>query len=640
MLIFRHMNQKKRIPGLIALKQIIETTASYTGDAFFKALVQHLAEVLDVHGVWVTEFWPEKNTLNALAFWLDGAHVEKYTYPVANTPCEPVLNAHDICHIPKNVIDLYPKDPDLAPVGAVSYMGISLRDTDNSVIGHLALLDNKPMPEIPETFAIFKIFASRAAAELRRVIAQRKITESESKLNRLVNGTSDAIIECDAHFNITQINAAAHKLFESDQSSILNKGLDQLFDSNSFEVLKSIIPQHHILSDKYSSLPIGESLICLNKNHETFPAQVNLSQYQFKDQMFYVLYIKNIKDQVIDKLTIRELHVKTDILHEKIHQHEFSHIIGHSEPIKKCIAQVNQVAPTDANVLILGETGTGKELFAKAVHEASSRKSKPMITLNCAALPSELIESELFGHIKGAFTGAISNREGRFSLADKSTLFLDEIGELPLALQAKLLRVLQEGTYEAVGSSETKTVDVRIITATHRDLSEHIKNGKFREDLYYRLNVFPIKIPPLSARGDDIKELALAFFEKFRKSKPGPMTPFSQSDLNTLCAYHWPGNVRELQNIVERAIITSVDGEMLLDSIMPTSELKSKKEGHSSSILTFEDLKHLEKENIIKALNIANWQISGKNGAAALLQIPRTTLSSKIHKFGIKKIAK
>ena len=633
------MEQKKRVPGLIALKQIIESTSSYTGKEFFRALVKNLSEILDVHGVWVTEFWPKQNKLNALAFYLNEKQVEEYTYNVTDTPCEPVLNSHDICHIPKNVIDLFPKNLDLKPLGAVSYMGISLRDTDDNTIGHLALLDNKPMPEIPEVFAIFKIFALRAAAELRREIAQRKIAESESKLYRLVNGTSDAIIEFNVEFKITQANEAAINLFNLKNDEFANKELRELLNAKSYLKLQSIIPQHTILSNKYDSLHINEPLVCLNNKGESFPTEVNLSRYLFKDEMFYVLYIKNIKEKISDKNKIEALKVETIMLKEKVDTHQFNYIIGNSQPIEKCLELVNQVGHTDANVLIQGETGTGKELFAKAVHDASTRKDKNMITLNCAALPSEIIESELFGHVKGAFTGAVTTREGRFSLADHSTLFLDEIGELPLALQAKLLRVIQEGTFEPVGSSVTKSVDVRIIAATHRDLKELINKEKFREDLYYRLNVFPIHIPALRQRGKDIEILANAFFEKLTKNKTITVLPFSKLDINKLKAYHWPGNVRELQNIVERSIITNINGNLNLEGILPIATNQEIKAENQATILTFEEMRQIEKENIIRALNLTNWKISGEDGAAALLKIPRTTLTSRINKFSIKRIA-
>lgn len=633
------MGERKKIPDLIALKQIIEVTSAFTGKEFFRSLVKNLAEVLGVYGVWITEFRPAHNKLNALAFWLNGSFVEHYEYAVSNTPCEPVLENYEICHIPNKVIDLYPKDPDLKTLGAVSYMGISLRDSDDSVMGHLALLDNKPMPEIPDVLAIFKILAIRATAELQREIAQHKVRENESKLDRLVNGTTDAILEFNSDFIITQSNAAAFQMFKISAKVFQNKKLQELFNAQSYSKLKSIIPQHDVLSNKYCSFRFKEPLICIDNNAESFPAETSISHYEYKNDVYYVLYIRNIKDLILDKTKIRELNTETFILKEKVDTQEFSYIIGNSPPIKECLELVHQVGPTDANVLLHGETGTGKELFSKAVHDASTRNNNPMVMLNCAALPSELIESELFGHKKGAFTGALTDREGRFSLADKGTLFLDEIAELSLPLQAKLLRVIQEGTFEPVGSSESKSVDVRIIAATHRDLTEQIEQGNFREDLYYRLNVFPIHIPPLRERGEDIELLARAFFDKITKNMALSVLPISKQDLTKLKNYQWPGNVRELQNIIERAIITSKEGKLNFEGIIPKSAKEYAIDLDDIQILNYEEIVKLERENIIKALNITNWKISGDGGAADLLKIPRTTLTSKIKKLDIRRVA-
>ncbi|WP_228850321.1 sigma-54-dependent Fis family transcriptional regulator [Aegicerativicinus sediminis] len=631
------MEPRKRTPAIIALKQIVETTSQFTGKEFFKALVKHLAEILDVHGVWVTEYLPEQNKLNSLAFWLNGNYVEKYEYAVSNTPCEPVLKTNEICHIPEKVIDLYPKDPDLKPLGAVSYMGISLRNTDGRVLGHLALLDNKVMPELPEEYAIFKIFASRAAAELRREIIQRKLIDSESKLNRLVNGTSEAIIEFNSELKITQSNDAAEQMFQQTKDRFNNVTIKELFDPKTYNKLNTILSQRDTLTNTYFQIP--QPSICLTSKGEPFPTEINLSCYSFENNIYYALYIKNINDVVSNTLKIKELSTEAIILRERVDAQQFDYIIGNSEPIKKCLNLVNLVASTDANVLILGETGTGKELFARAIHESSTRNSKSMVTLNCAALPSELIESELFGHVKGAFTGALTSREGRFSLADKSTLFLDEIAELPLPLQAKLLRVIQEGTFEPVGSSETKYVDVRIIAATHQNLDKQIADGKFREDLFYRLNVFPINIPPLRERGKDIALVAKAFFEKITKNTALQVKPLTNHDLNVLASYSWPGNIRELQNIIERGIITSHDGNFNMDSILSGSKNTNTSNIEMPTILTSDEILELEKNNIIKALNLTNWKISGEGGASELLNLPRTTLTSKINKFGIKRVA-
>ncbi|MEJ2114196.1 MAG: sigma 54-interacting transcriptional regulator [Flavobacteriaceae bacterium] len=286
-----------------------------------------------------------------------------------------------------------------------------------------------------------------------------------------------------------------------------------------------------------------------------------------------------------------------------------------------------------------GETGTGKELVARAIHKGSDRNDKPLIRINCGAIPANLIESELFGHKKGAFTGATADRKGRFLLADKGTIFLDEIGELPLELQPKLLRVIQEGEFEPVGSSETIQVDVRIIAATHRDLLEFSKTGKFREDLYYRLNVFPIEIPALQYRGKDVCLIAQEMIHQFSKKLGKSINNLSENDKSILLSYHWPGNVRELQNLIERAVIISQDGKVNWQSIIPNNKNipKIDTEAKSNKILTSKELIDLEKENILNALRQTRWKISGKNGAAELLQLPPTTLSSRIKALGIER---
>jgi len=293
-------------------------------------------------------------------------------------------------------------------------------------------------------------------------------------------------------------------------------------------------------------------------------------------------------------------------------------------------------------VLILGETGTGKELIARAIHRASQRSQKQLIKVNCAAIPATLIESEFFGHEQGAFTGATKRRDGRFTLAHGGTIFLDEVGELPLDLQSKLLRVLQEGEFEPVGSSQTRKVDVRVIAATNRDVDKSVREGKFREDLYYRLNVFPILLPALRQRRADIGILATSFAQKYAQRMGRALEPLSEDCLRRLEAYSWPGNVRELQNIIERAVITSRDGRLNLDRALPESvnaiaAALSTGENVNHRIRTAKELEELERQNIIAALESSDWKISGVNGAAQLLGMRPTTLSSRMKALGIER---
>ncbi len=314
-------------------------------------------------------------------------------------------------------------------------------------------------------------------------------------------------------------------------------------------------------------------------------------------------------------------------------------IIGESTAIKRIHQQIELVAQTEAAVLITGESGTGKELIARAIHDASNRKDKPMIRVNCAAIPHELFESEFFGHIRGAFTGAVRDRIGRFELANGGTLFLDEVGEIPLELQSKLLRVLQEGQLERVGEEKTRHVDVRIITATNRDLKKESEAHRFREDLYFRLNVFPIHSPPLRERGTDINLLATHFLEQASQKFNKKDCKLRQSDLKPLQTYNWPGNIRELQNVMERAAITSHQGRVAIDLPLTigkpeiaTKEISPIEEG----IIADDEMQERVKRNMLAALEQCEWKLFGDDGAAALLKLKPTTLASRIKRLGLK----
>ncbi|MGI9543739.1 MAG: sigma-54 interaction domain-containing protein [Cyclobacteriaceae bacterium] len=310
--------------------------------------------------------------------------------------------------------------------------------------------------------------------------------------------------------------------------------------------------------------------------------------------------------------------------------HNFEEIISQSNAFKNVLRQVEQVAVTDATVLITGESGTGKELIARAVHNLSKVKGRALVKVNCAALPATLIESELFGHEKGAFTGALSKKIGRFELADGGTIFLDEIGEIPLELQSKLLRVLQEGEFERLGSTRTTKVNLRVIAATNRLLEKAIKKGTFREDLYYRLNVFPLELPPLRGRKEDIPLLVRHFLLKYGARFGKSIDVVSEKSMKALNEYSWPGNVRELENIIERAVITSPGKRLDLGDSLPKNNGNIK----DDKIVA---LAENEKRHILKALEATNWRVSGNKGAAKLLSINRTTLEARMKKLDIKR---
>jgi len=333
--------------------------------------------------------------------------------------------------------------------------------------------------------------------------------------------------------------------------------------------------------------------------------------------------IADLKNRLVKEKRYLEEEIRTE--------HNFEDIIGESPALNRVLQQLKIVAPTDSTVLILGETGTGKELIARGLHHLSSRKDRAFVKLNCAAIPTGLLESELFGHEKGAFTGAISQKIGRFELAHHGTIFLDEIGEIPLELQSKLLRVLQEQEFERLGSTKTIHVDIRLVAATNRDLEKMIEAHQFRNDLYYRLNVFPITVPALRDRPEDIPVLVRYFTQRYAMRMKKPLETISQKTMDQLSQYHWPGNVRELENLIERAVILS-QGSVLT---IPTTELKSSPRPSKSSRKSEDTLESIEREHIIEVLRETKWVIGGTAGAAARLGMKRTTLTSKMKKLNI-----
>jgi PAS domain S-box-containing protein len=340
-----------------------------------------------------------------------------------------------------------------------------------------------------------------------------------------------------------------------------------------------------------------------------------------------------------------ELEHERDYLREEVNVAlNFGRIVGTSLSLRGMLRRVEAVAETPASVLIQGESGVGKELVARAIHARSPRADKPLVKVNCASIPKELFESEFFGHVKGAFTGAHRDRVGRFQLADGGTIFLDEVGEIPLELQSKLLRVLQESEFERVGDDVTKSVDVRIVAATNRNLEELIVEGKFREDLFYRLSVFPVDVPPLRERGDDVIQLAQHFLDQTCKDFGREAMTLTRSQANEVRAYQWPGNIRELKNVIERAVILSPSNMLRLDLSMPNlgsgaAEIRAPApvQEVANTVMTEQEMREFQKSNLVAVLNQTNWRVSGKGGAAELLGIRPTTLADRIKTFKLKK---
>ncbi len=625
------------------LRSIVQGTASQTGSAFFRSLVKNLSGALGTHGAWVTEFLPSLQRLRALAFWLGDDFVEGYEYDIAGTPCEPTIRRKSHLHIPEAVVDLFPGDPDLPRVGAVSYMGFPLLDDRQRVLGNIAVLDTRPMPESFRHLALFRVFASRATAELLRLKAEAEVRAREEKLSGLFSGAFDAIVELDGDVEIQMVNPSAEALLGVGADEAVGRPFADFLTHRDRRRLAGFLSRLDGHAEDRRSLWIPGGISVSSAGGKTVAAEATLSRFDMRGTPFYVLILRDVNERVEAEKTIASLRGETRYLRGEI-QAIFNHgdIVGRSEGLRRTLEMAAEVASTDATVLLCGETGTGKEMVARAVHAASRRSGRALVTVNCAAVPHTLIESEFFGHEKGAFTGATQRREGRFALADGGTLFLDEVAELGLEMQAKLLRVLQEGEFSPVGTSRTRRVDVRVIAATNRDLATEVREGRFRPDLFYRLNVFPITIPPLRERAGDIGLLARHFVEKFASRMGRAVAPPDPACIERLSAYDWPGNVRELQNVIERGVITSRSGRLNLDFALPPPreretfrERAPQVQTGTSGVLTAAQLQALERDNLVAALEATRWQVAGRRGAARLLGIPPSTLQSRMKALGI-----
>jgi PAS domain S-box-containing protein len=626
------------------LRAISDGTASETGKRFFRALVKNLSQVLGTHGAWVTEYLPESRRLRSLAFWLGDEYVDHYEYDIRGTPCGKLLEEKIYLHIPDKVVELFPNDPDLATIGAVSYIGFPLLDEHQNVLGNIAVVDTRPIPDSFRSLALFRIFAARATAEILRLDAEAELKEREEKLRGIFEGALDAIVELDQDFRIIMMNPSARKLFAIEDNNIVGSAFAGFLVEKDFQRLTAIIDTLSKRPHADRNIWIPDGLAALNSRGEEIRTEATLSQLEMNDAPCYVLICRNVNERYEALEIIDSLKDETQYLRDEIRElYDHNDIIGRSEPFRRVLGLVAEVAPTDSTVLLYGETGTGKELIARAIHAAGLRRERPMITVNCAAIPESLMESEFFGHEKGAFTGATQRREGRFGLADGGTIFLDEIGELSLELQAKLLRVLQEGEFALVGSSRNIKVDVRVIAATNHNLSQAVQQATFRTDLYYRLNVFPITIPPLRMRVDDIGPLAAHFVEKYAARMAKQIAPISADLVERLKQYAWPGNVRELQNVIERGVITARHGILNLDYALPqtTDTVESMRveseDAPEDAVMPMFKFQQLERKNLLLALQQSQWRVAGKDGAARLLGLPPSTLQSRMKALGIRR---
>ncbi len=680
------------------LRAVMEGTAAATGVDFFQSLVQHLAAALRVRYALVTECRnPMGARVRTLAFWGREGLGENFEYDLTNTPCQAVLDGSIRSH-PRNLQELFPRDPYLAEVGAESFVGVPMLDSAGQVIGHLAVLDDKPMEENPRTAAILGIFAARAGTELERLRAaervQRLNLEQEVMLG--INRATARHLDRDQLFGAlsaclrtvvpTEVFGielpiegdklqghllAAHEPgsgAERTQPTVLPaagtachwvmQNRELLITASRDESRERFPVTFDVMAGKGMESLCALPLVSGNRcRGALFFMAAAKGAYQGLDQGFLEQVASAVAvalddclaheevRQLRDRLAVENIYLQEEIRKE----HDFVEMVGSSPPLLTLLRKVEQAAPTDTTVLISGETGTGKELIARAIHSRSARKDRPLVKVDCSAISAGLVESELFGHVKGAFTGAIERRTGRFEVADGGTIFLDEVGELPLETQAKLLRVLQEQQFEPVGSNRTVRVDVRVIAATNRDLEEAVRAGRFRSDLFFRLNVFPLQVPPLRERRSDIRPLVMYFLSRFAKRFGKGVDAVSRETMDRLLNYAWPGNVRELQNIIERAVILSQGpvlelGQDLLpapaSTIAAMEGVTISRERPGPAVLKpsgLPTLEEIERSHILAALQETGGVIEGPKGAAKILNLHPNTLRSRMEKLGIKR---
>jgi PAS domain S-box-containing protein len=620
---------------LRALQAISEGTAHATGEEFLRSLVRHLAAAVGARYALVARFTGEMR-VRTLAYWFRDRIIDNVEWDLAGTPCEEVVRGR-LCHHSSGVSRRFPDDKPMVEWGIESYLGVPLLDAVGKHLGHLAVFDERPMPEEPRKLLIFRIFAARAAAELARIEMERDLKDAERRLRDLYDEAPIAYVQEDLQSRFISANAAAIR--------ILGIAPEQVPGTVGMSFIPDTPEAQRRVKEAFEAIGRGEStggvVLELRRRDDGRPIWIQWwSKPDPSGEYTRTMFI-DITEQVLAEQERNRLQQQNLYLQEELKSvHNFEEIVGRSAALAAVLENVRRVAPTDSTVLITGETGTGKELIARAVHSASRRRDKPLIKINCAALPEGLIESELFGHEKGAFTGAIARRLGRFELAHGGTIFLDEIGELPAEAQAKLLRVLQEREFDRIGGTSPIKVDVRVLAATNRDLLKSVREKTFREDLYYRLSVFPMRLPALRERTDDIPLLVRFMIDKFAARIGRRIESVGRETLDRLAAYAWPGNVRELENVLERAVILSNGpileiGPDVLSSGPDEPTLASGPVG--TAAVGTGTLEENERRQIAAALETTGGVIDGPSGAAKILGLHPNTLRSRMKKLGIRR---
>jgi PAS domain S-box-containing protein len=633
---------------LQALRAVVEGTAAGIGRDFFRSLVRHLAEAIDVPYAAVSEFRAPRLG-HVLAAWDRDRVVEDLEFDFTASPAGLVLSS-ELVHFPTGVLGRFPHATRLVERDAEGYMAVPVVDSQGHVLGSLSVYDERPMPAEPRRLFIMRIFAARVAAEFERLRAEQRLQESEARYRDLFENAPNAYWLVGTDGRVLHANRRATELLGRPLEEMVGS-LTPSFGADTPEGKPRILEvrRKHLAGEAVS----GWELELRRKDGRPAWIKVWMEPSRGADGAIGAAraFGVDITDRVLAERERARLHEQNLYLQEEIKSvHNFEQIVGGSPALMEVLANVSRVAPTDATVLITGETGTGKELIARALHSASKRRDRPLIKVNCAALPAGLVESELFGHEKGAFSGAIARRLGRFELADGGTIFLDEIGELPAEAQVKLLRVLQEREFDRVGGAAPVQVDVRVIAATNRDLLREVREKTFREDLYYRLNVFPVRLPPLRERAGDLPLLVHYLVNKFAPRVGKRLDGVSRETMQRLVEYPWPGNVRELENVLERAVILAT-GSMLevAPDVLPAAAKTAPVEERpqppgdvpivAATVLgpgqPLPCLEAVERDYIVTVLRHTNWVITGPRGAAGVLGMNPSTLRSRIKKLGI-----
>lgn len=658
------------------LRMLSEGTASVVGGDFFKSLAYYVILSTGMRYAMVTECLNvDKTRVRTLVYIERDQFLDNFEYDLADTPCEIVMRGENY-YCAADLDTLFPKGQ-----GVKSYFGVPLFLSNGEVVGHISIFDTQPMIISPEKLNILKIFASRAGVEIERKRKDQLLENSMIRYQTLFedspiglseedfSGVKTFIEEIKKKYNagleeiLHQHPALAAEAYSRIKRLMANKAIVSLFGAET--------PEQYFnhLEKNFQADVFAKSLIALDRGDMSYERELSITTLKnerrymkakrtivpdFKSNWSKTIFsCVDITDQKVAELSLTDALKEVGQLKEKLEaenvylqneiklDHNFDEIVSKSDLFRTVLGKIEQVAITDATVLILGESGTGKELIARAIHSISQRSKRPLVKVNCAALPANLIESELFGHEKGSFTGALTQKIGRFELADGGTLFLDEIGEMPLELQSKLLRVLQEGEFERVGSSRTMKVDVRIIAATNRDLQVSVNNKEFRADLYYRLNVFPIHSPALRERKEDIPVLVNHFCKKYGVKFNKKISSVPKPVLDALMNYDWPGNVRELENIIERGMIVSKTHALeigdWLPKVSPDQPTSSQTKSSAPVSSTKKSLEEVERSHILAVLAKTNWKIRGENGAAKILELNPTTLEARMKRLGIKK---